>query len=100
MTDCQGNFLLGELMALSQDCSACRGPKRDGPVPQSSARSLPCMPYEETHVTAEIRRRMQHGESLSTIARGLNRDGLRGAYGGRWYAASVQAYINRRSRVP
>lgn len=38
------------------------------------------------------------GESLAEISRSLNRHGLKGPYGARWYTASVRAYLCRLKR--
>ncbi|OWW18161.1 hypothetical protein AYR66_03115 [Noviherbaspirillum denitrificans] len=37
------------------------------------------------------------GESFAAIAAELNKQGLTGPYGGRWYASSVWHYLQRRS---
>jgi len=92
------DFLLVELMALNQACVSSQVSARNRQLLGAIKHSGPTVPYREAHVMAEIRKRQQRGESLSVIARGLNRDGLRGAYGGRWYAASVHAFIARRSQ--
>jgi hypothetical protein len=38
------------------------------------------------------------GESFYSIAAALNREGLSGRYGGRWYGSSVWAYLQRSAR--
>lgn len=46
-------------------------------------------------IAIEIGERRQCGESLASIARELNRRGDKGKYGGRWYPASVGAYLKK-----
>lgn len=99
MSASKSDFLFHDLVALSQACGALRGPASGEYLREAVGRADPIVPYREADVTAEIRNRMQRGESLSVIARALNRDGLRAPYGGRWYAASVRAFIFRRQHV-
>jgi DNA invertase Pin-like site-specific DNA recombinase len=42
------------------------------------------------HIVARITAERQAGASLSSIARGLNGDGISGSGGGRWYASTVR----------
>jgi hypothetical protein len=47
----------------------------------------------------QINERRVGGESFSSIAAALNRKGISGNYGGRWYASSVREYMQRRSQL-
>lgn len=38
----------------------------------------------------------EKGQSYAAIAAALNKQGLTGRYGGRWYASSVSRYLQRR----
>lgn len=42
-----------------------------------------------------INARRAKGESFASIAADLNKQGLTGRYGGRWYASSVWTYLQR-----
>lgn len=44
-------------------------------------------------IRLDILRRRAQGKSFSAIARELNREGIKGRYGCRWYAASVRTYL-------
>lgn len=57
-----------------------------------SAASLPALCLLE-----RINARRARGESFASIAAELNKQGFTGRYGGRWYAGSVWAYLQRRS---
>lgn len=87
------NFLMQQLQVLQrsgrrhfpdEDARALRAPG----VP-----SLPQAPRREmsAFIEEEIARRVLCGEKFGEIAAALNRKGLRGKRGGRWYCASVRA---------
>lgn len=88
-------FLLDELEALSAAYQAQRSncPGNAEPAFRLSRKSL--LPMEHTDVRQEIKARLARGESLNTIARALNINGISGGYGSRWYAASVRAFFLR-----
>lgn len=51
--------------------------------------------YSVREVETEVARRFSMGESYNAIAHALNRQGLRGRYGGRWYGGTVRAVIGQ-----
>lgn len=88
-------FLLDELEALS---TAYQGhhsnPTRNAVTVLCLSRNT-LLPIEHIDVRQEIKLRLARGESLNTIARALNNNGISGGYGSRWYAASVRAFFLR-----
>lgn len=46
-------------------------------------------------ILSELAARRRGGETYAAMAMDLNRRGLRGDYGGRWYASSVRAALRR-----
>jgi hypothetical protein len=51
----------------------------------------------ELWLLMELNTRRNSGESFAALAADLNRRGVRGRYGARWYTASVRAFLHRRS---
>lgn len=51
--------------------------------------------YSVLEVEIEVARRFLMGESYNAIAHALNRQGLRGRYGGRWYGGTVRAVVGQ-----
>jgi len=51
----------------------------------------------EHRLLMELNTRRNSGESFAALAADLNRRGVRGRYGARWYTASVRAFLRRRS---
>lgn len=51
--------------------------------------------YDETAIAERIAHFRDRGMTFGEIAAELNTRGWRGRYGGRWYSASVRAYLLR-----
>ncbi|WP_082584238.1 recombinase family protein [Noviherbaspirillum sp. Root189] len=51
--------------------------------------------YDRAAVLARISQCRQRGKTFSAIASELNRQGLRGRNGARWYSSSVRAFLVR-----
>ncbi|WP_206047121.1 recombinase family protein, partial [Noviherbaspirillum denitrificans] len=60
------------------------------PLPQPPA----ALGLSESLLRCVAEQRMR-GKSFSSIAAMLNKQGLRGRHGGRWYSASVRDYLLR-----
>ncbi|WP_147376887.1 recombinase family protein [Noviherbaspirillum saxi] len=54
-------------------------------------------PVASAGLLESINAQRARGESFASIAAALNKQGFSGGYGGRWYASSVWAYLQRRS---
>ena len=54
-------------------------------------------PVAISELLESINARRARGESFASIAAALNKQGVSGRYGGRWYAGSVWAYLQRRT---
>jgi hypothetical protein len=54
---------------------------------------------DKASIAAEISSRRARGDSYGSIARELNRKGLTGRNGGRWYTASVRAYVQKQGEA-
>ncbi len=88
-------FLLDELRALSAAYQSHRSNYAGNAVPAVRLSRDSLLPIEHADVQQEIKLRLARGESLNTIARALNNNGISGGYGSRWYAASVRAFFLR-----
>lgn len=67
-------------------------PGRPRPFPRQDPPAALGLSDSMLRIIAEQRKR---GESFSSIAAALNKQGLRGSNGGRWYSASVREYLLR-----
>ena len=93
----KGHFMLQQLLndsvvRSSPDRHWRRREGRDGMNRKEIAMSVPASGLLES-----INMRRSRGESFASIAAALNKQGFSGGYGGRWYASSVWAYLQRHS---
>lgn len=82
----KGDFMLQQLLKITAATGAL-------PEPASRTR-LP--DYDFAATVASIAERHAKGETLSSIAACLNKQGLRARNGGRLYPATIRSYLLRR----
>lgn len=88
-------FMLKQLIELSD---ALQIRQVSGKLPQVSSSHIGSEGKVDTtcsDIGLELAARRAGGESYAAIAIDLNRRGLRGRYGGRWYTSSVRALLQR-----
>ena len=68
-------------------------------MPPDSPSNCPAPPPEPALV-AELRRLRAAGASFGAIAAAMNRRGLRGRMGGRWFPATVRRYLQPSKPLP
>lgn len=92
-----GYSLLEQLLAFSKS-SICAGAQREH---EDLGRKSGNEPWAEAgqqlRVVKSIAESRARGETFSAIAASLNKQGLRGRNGARWYSASVREYLKRHS---
>ena len=90
-------FMLRQLTELAVAMRGKRGriPIRELP-PSVRPEEIDFIQVEQG-LLVELFKRRDSGESFAAIAADLNRRGVRGRYGARWYTASVRAFLHRRS---
>ena len=79
-------FLLQQMIELTEALQREPGAK-------VARRVAPDVPPGQLFIDMTERRKA--GDSFGTIAHALNRQGVRGKYGGRWYGATVRNFIRR-----
>lgn len=91
----EATFLLKQLLELADTLRTRQTsiPTRSNVVSERTdaieySRTIDC-------IRSELEVRRAGGESYAALAIDLNRRGLRGRYGGRWYTASVRALLQR-----
>lgn len=85
-------FLLQQLLDLNDALQRPAGTARSNPHPYGDY--LWPNPLR-LQILQEISRRRSAGDSFARIAYALNKQGVRGEYGGRWYGTSVRNFIRR-----
>ncbi|WP_440963996.1 recombinase family protein [Massilia sp. GER05] len=87
-------FMLKQLMAIAEaaDPGRHRVPEPANPGDSGDQVSVPGAGESDLPVLAA---RRASGETYAAIAADLNRRGIRGRYGARWYSASVWALLHR-----
>lgn len=88
-------FMLKQLMAFAKAWHAQRRPSQ---LDISQALINSCKPESckvDSHLLSKLMAQRACGESYGAIAFDLNRRGVRGAYGARWYASSVRVLLQR-----
>lgn len=88
------DLLFQQLFDLASSKRAQRGNDAPGTVMQP-APSIAANRNSVREVEIEVARRFSMGESYNAIAHALNRKGLRGRYGGRWYGGTVRAVVGQ-----
>lgn len=90
-------FMLRQLTELAAAMRANRGPIRvQEALPPGQPGDIDFIQVER-RLLLELFTRRDSGESFAALAADLNRRGVRGRYGARWYTASVRAFLHRRS---
>jgi len=88
----KGHFMLQQLLDDSGHRRWRRSEARAAMPPNENMRPMPASGLLES-----IHARRSKGESFASIAAALNKQGCSGGYGGRWYASSVWAFLQRHS---
>ena len=88
----KGRFMLEQLLNDSRHRRWRRNEDRAAMPPDENMRPMPTSGLLES-----IHARRSRGESFASIAAALNKQGYSGGYGGRWYAGSVWAFLQRHS---
>lgn len=68
-------------------------------MPPDSPSNCPA-PSPEPALVTELRRLRAAGASFGAIAAAMNRRGLRGRMGGRWFPATVRQYLQPSKPLP
>ena len=92
----KGHFMLQQLLRDSVAGSATERQWRYGGGSPDTKRGENAARSASKALLESINARRSRGESFASIAAVLNKQGISGAYGGRWYASSVSAYLQRR----
>ena len=88
------DLLFQQLFDLASSRRTPRGNDASHAAKQPVAR-IDASHYSVLEVEIEVARRFSMGESYNAIAHALNRKGLRGRYGGRWYGGTVRAVVGQ-----
>jgi hypothetical protein len=90
-------FMLKQLMAIAEASGAQQSgaPEHSSRASISGQSTMHGLDASDLLVLAARRAR---GETYAAIAADLNRRGIRGGYGARWYSASVWTLLHRRGR--
>jgi hypothetical protein len=93
-----GTFLFDQLCEMSELVQGQECLRRAEPASKAQPKSPPRYDWDaasEKRIAAEIITRRTRGDSYGVIAHELNRQGIAGRLGGRWYAASVRHYFRK-----
>lgn len=90
-------FMLRQLTELAVAMRPKRGPRHVRRLQPAGRPDDIDFVQVERRLLLELFMRRDSGESFAALAADLNRRGVRGRYGARWYTASVRAFLHRRS---
>ncbi|WP_162256946.1 recombinase family protein [Noviherbaspirillum sp. Root189] len=93
----KGDFLVRQLSSLNGAMSNARAKELVGSPGEDALSRDDLSGSTMESAVLKILEQRAHGETLGSIAQSLNRLGIRGRYGGRWYMASVRAVLRRRA---